>query len=524
MKRRDFVRLSSSMVVGSGLGARAYSQVNNRMANLLLGMEDTDRVLVMVFLNGGNDGLNTLVPLEYLSQLNAARPNIVQPEASLLELPGTGLAMHGAMAGMKQLYEEEKLTLIQNVGYENPNFSHFRSTDIWMSGADSDEVINSGWTGRYLSQEYPEYPFGYPNPSNPHPLAIEIGNTSSLLFQGPDTKMGLSITDPTFFYELIDNVEPPLPPGPAGDRIGLIRVLQKQSEQYSLRVKEAAEKVPTQAPYPDLDLANQLKIVSRLIAGGLQTRLYLVQLRGFDTHANQVQNGDPTQGRHSQLLNDLSESIRAFVSDTEFLGIQDRVLGMVFSEFGRRIKSNFSNGSDHGTAGPMFLFGAPAKQTVLGQNPTIPDEVKNYENLPHEFDYRQVYASIFEKWFCLPPEEVNGSLLSSYQSLDILKAGVSCNLATSITTPRLAQEAVPLRTYPSPARDRLTIAFVSDGNPVHVQLLAMDGRVLVNLANQAFPPGTQELTHDVTPLAAGHYLIRLISARGVYSQKFVKRD
>ncbi|MEM9722326.1 MAG: DUF1501 domain-containing protein [Bacteroidota bacterium] len=523
MKRRDFFKLSGSVALGSGfgpLGVGAYSQVSNPMANLLLGMEESDRVLVMVFLNGGNDGLNTLVPLDYLSQLNAARPNIMQPDNSLIELPGTGLGMHSAMGKMKELYDEEKLLIVQNVGYDNPNFSHFRSTDIWMSGSDSNQVINSGWTGRYMNNEYPNYPFGYPNPENPHPLAIEIGNTSSLLFQGPDTKMGMSITDPKFFYDLIENIEPPVPAGRAGERIELIRVLQKQSEQYNLRVKEAAEKVPTQKAYPNHNLAAQLKIVSQLIAGGLQTKLYLVQLRGFDTHASQVVPGNPTQGDHSYLLKDVSESIGAFVDDMEFLGTQDRVLGMVFSEFGRRIRGNFSNGSDHGTAGPMFLFGSPVQKGIIGSNPVIPDTVNPWDNLEHEFDYRQVYASVFEQWFCVPREEMEDTLLRGFETLSLVQPSLSCNLATSDKS-RLDGEA-GIRLFPSPAKDRITVEFLSGGESIHMDIIGLDGRLVQQHPWQRYPLGVQSLQLDISQLTAGHYFLRIHTRGGAVSQKFVK--
>ncbi len=526
MKRRNFVKnISSSVVLGSALGpygARAYSRVNNPMANMLLGMEDSDRVLVMVFLQGGNDGLNTLVPLDYYSQLNAARQNIIQPENSLIELPGTGLAMHGAMSSFKQLYDEEKLTIIQNVGYEDPNFSHFRSTDIWMSGSDSREVINSGWTGRFMHGEYPGYPFDYPNEQHPHPLAIEIGNSSSLLFQGPDTQMGLSITDPSFFYDLLDNVEPPVPDGPAGDRIELIRILRKQSESYNQQVQVAAGWINNQREYPDYKFADQLKIVSRLIAGGLKTRLYLVQLGSFDTHANQVEYGDSTQGRHSYLLQNVSESIQAFMADSEFLGTQDRILGMVFSEFGRRIKSNNSNGSDHGSAGPMFLFGSPVKSGIIGSNPIIPDNVTWENNLPYEFDYRQVYTSIFEKWMCVSSDDVEDALPGNYERLDIVKDNVSCNLSTS-GSGRLG-EANPLKVYPTMASDTLTIDFEAQQLGTHLQLIAMDGRVVRQLSPEGSGLGRHSLTVNIADLSAGHYFIRQLDASGVRSARFVKGE
>lgn len=501
-------------------GARAYSRVNNRMANLLLSMEDTDRVLVMVFLNGGNDGLNTVVPLDYLSQLNTARANIVQPESSLIELPGTNLGMHSSMSAMKQLYDEQKLLIIQNVGYDNPNFSHFRSTDIWMSGSDSDQVINSGWTGRYMNQEYPNFPFGYPSAEVPHPLAIEIGSTSSLLFQGPDTKMGLSINDPSFFYDLLDNVEAPVPEGRAGERIELIRILQKQSEQYSLRVKEAAEAVNTQSTYPENELAEKLKIVSRLIAGGLQTRLYLVQLGGFDTHANQVES-NKTQGNHSQLLRYTSDSIKAFVDDLEFQGVDDRVLGMVFSEFGRRIKSNFSNGSDHGTAGPMFMFGPNIQPGVIGSNPVIPDQVFSGDNLPHEFDYRQIYSSIFEQWFCVPQQDISTNLLGEFDQLNIVKEGLQCQLATSTDDHRLSAQA-GIHIFPSPAKEQIYVEFESTGETANIQVVSLDGKILQTTSTRQLAAGTQTISMNISHLGAGNYFVRYASRKGVQSRQFMK--
>ena len=526
MKRRDFVKnLSSSVVLGTSMGpygARAYSRVNNHLANLLMGIENTDRVLVMVFLRGGNDGLNTLVPLDYYSQLFSARQNIIQPENSLIELPGTGLGMHGSMTAMKELYDEEKLCIIQNVGYEDPNFSHFRSTDIWMSGSDSREVINSGWTGRYMHGTYPNYPFDYPNEDHPHPLAIEIGNSSSLLFQGPDTQMGLAITDPSFFYDLLDNVEPPVPAGPAGDRIELIRVLRRQSETYNQRVKEAAEWINYQKDYPDYSLADQLKIVSRLIAGGLKTQLYLVQVGSFDTHANQVAYGDTTEGTHSYLLRQVSESLKAFMEDTEFLGTQDRIMGMVFSEFGRRIKSNNSNGSDHGSAGPMFLFGNSVNPGVIGTNPVIPDNASWNDNLDYEFDYRQVYSSIFEKWLCVPSDEIENSLPGAYERLDIVKDGVSCNLTTS-SSGRLPEET-GLKAFPTLATEEVTLSFESQALGTHLQLLAMDGRLIRTLDTQALAPGSHQLTINITDLPSGHYFVRQLDADGVRSTRFIKTD
>ena len=360
---------------------------------------ETDRVLVMIFLNGGNDGLNTVIPLDQMGVLQSLRPHVVLPEASLLRLSGQDkLALHPSLQGMRSLYDEGRMKIIQNVGYPEQDYSHFRSTDIWMSASGSDELLVSGWAGRYLHNEFPNFPEEYPNTQMPDPLAVEIGYSGSLLFQGPAANMGMVIADPTAFYRLIENTEEEAPDTKAGEKLRYVRLVARQSQQYGEVVKAAAERVNTQANYPDDNpLAQQLKVVARLIAGGLKTRMYMVQLGGFDTHDAQVEDADHTTGEHADLLRQLDTAVSSFMNDLRYQGVSDRVMGMTFSEFGRRIVSNASLGTDHGASAPMFIFGDQVEPGVLGTNPQLDVQMSYVDNLPYEHDFRSVYSSIMEQ-------------------------------------------------------------------------------------------------------------------------------
>ncbi|HSH65420.1 MAG TPA: DUF1501 domain-containing protein [Bacteroidia bacterium] len=364
MKRRDFFKKAAPLVVLPGLingfSFKAYGALP--LLDALANSDNNDHVLVLIQLNGGNDGLNTVIPLDQYSAYVNARSNIAIAENAILKLsgvPDTGL--HPSMTGLQGKFNDGKIKIIQSVGYPAPSFSHFRATDIWLSAADSNETLNSGWMGRYLDYEYPNYPTGYPNTQMPDPLAIQIGSILSLGLQGPDQNMGMSITDPTNFYNLINGIEDPAPNTAAGKELTFVRTMAKQTNSYASAITDAAKKITSQSPaYPAAgknSLADQLKIVARLIAGGLKTKVYMVNLGGFDNHDSQVDPANTSLGVHATLLGKVSEAITAFMEDLKFLSISNRVMGMTFSEFGRRIKSNTSIGTDHGAAAPLFLFG-----------------------------------------------------------------------------------------------------------------------------------------------------------------------
>lgn len=380
---------------------------------------------MLIQLNGGNDGLNTVIPFEYYDAYYKARSNIAIPMDKVLRLHGndkTGL--HPSMPELQQLYETGKLTIIQGVSYPQPNFSHFRATDIWLTGADAGQVVPTGWAGRYLDEEYPQFPRDYPNTDMPDPLAIQVGSLVSPALQGPALTMGMAISNPNNFYDLINDRSTPAPSTRAGDQLDYIREMAAKTDQYAGVIKKAAQKVTRQSDcYPPTGknpLADQLKIVARLIAGGLKTRFYLVSMGGFDTHAKQTDNKDTTTGNHAKLLARLSEAINAFQDDLVGFQVEDRVIGMTFSEFGRRIQSNASGGTDHGAAAPVFIFGSKVQAGIIGHNPTWPDQLTVNDNLAMQYDFRSVYSTLLEKWFLADQVTAESVLFKPYVPLTFI--------------------------------------------------------------------------------------------------------
>lgn len=511
MKRRDFfiksfpAAILPSLINGYSVKAMSPSPMLDALMNM--GTE-TDHVLVIIQMNGGNDGLNMVIPKDGYSNYFNARTNVAIPENKILTLNGNAkTGLHPAMTGLQNLYNEGKLSVIQSVGYPTPNFSHFRATDIWMSASDSNQVVNSGWAGRYLNEEYANYPNGYPNSAMPDPLAIQIGSVTSLALQGPASTMGMSITNPTSFYNLVGGIQDPAPPTPAGKELSYIRLVAQQTQQYATVIKNAASLVPQQVTYPaNNSLADQLKIVARLVKGGLKTRIYMVSIGGFDTHSVQVNATDTTTGTHANLMGNLSGAIKAFMDDLQFLGIQERVIGMTFSEFGRRIKSNSSIGTDHGAAAPLFLFGTQVQSGVLGSNPIIPTNATVNDNIPHQYDFRSVYASILQNWFCASPTTLESVLLKNFQSLPVIKNSACATGLDDIN--RDAGDTLILN-YPNPFTESTTITFKTRGGHTLVQIMDTLGRVITNLVDRDYVPGTFSVSFNSGALPTGVYYMRL---------------
>jgi uncharacterized protein (DUF1501 family) len=343
------------------------------------------------------------------------------------------------------------------------------------------------------------------------PLAIQIGSTSSLTFQGPQVNMGMSITNPTSFYNLISGTTDPVPNTPAGKELNYIRQVAQQTQQYSTVIRTAANNVTSQGTYPtNNSLADQLKIVARLVKGGLKTRVYMVSFGGFDTHSVQVNAADTSTGAHANLLKNVSDAMKAFQDDLKTLGIEDRVIGMTFSEFGRRIKSNSSVGTDHGSAAPMLLFGSKIDGGVLGTNPAIPANATVNDNVPMQYDFRSVYSTILENWFCLPKNVVQGlfppNINTQLQDLPLIKSG-SC----STTGGNVNNSGITLITnYPNPFTTRTTIKFSTEGGPTFIQIMDTLGRVINNLLDKDYAQaGTYTVDFDSEGLPPGIYYARL---------------
>ena len=512
MHRRDFLRTVSLASLG-GLTLRGMSSA--RLMPLLNGLAD-DRVLVIVQLYGGNDGLNTVIPLDQYSALSGLRSNILIPEGQVLPLSGTGGAtgLHPKLDGFQHLWNDGKLAIVQGVGYPDPNFSHFRSTDIWETAANSDEVLSSGWLGRYLSAEYPNYPVDYPNATMPDPLAIRVGAPLSAGLQFQGVSMGTSIYNTLDPFDLSENAYvDPLPADCRGDKLGLMRTIQRQTDLFGDVVNAASSpgcNLSTLYPsgsHPGAGLAYSLQIVARLICGGLKTRIYWVSTSGFDTHALQVDQSDHSAGKHARLLEGMGDAIRAFQDDLQLLGVDDRVIGMTFSEFGRRIASNASGGTDHGTSGPMFLFGSNVIPGMLGTNPVIDPASTAATNLPMQYDFRSVYASILRDWFCMPPGDVASVLPGDHQPLALVDPA-GC-MSTSVHEANQVAGRSVLEVYPNPFVQRTNIKFTSTGGPILLQVFDDHGRLIVTLRNEVVPVGDHIVECDLEGQATGSYYCRL---------------
>ncbi len=507
MKRRDFLRntLPAGVMLPSlvgGFSFRAFSADSNIMRSLLMPVTETDHVFVIIQLNGGNDGLNMVIPIENFSNYVNARQNIYIPETSALQLNGKA-GLHPAMTGLHAMYQKGYLKVVQSVGYPQPSYSHFRATDIWMSASDSNATVNTGWAGRYLNYEYPNFPNGYPNATMKDPLAIQIGSATSLTLQGPAVNMGMSISNTSNFYNLINGIQDPAPNTPAGKELTYIRTIAQQTQQYASVIKGAALQTVQQVSYPtNNSLGDQLKIVARLIRGGLSTRIYMVNYGGFDTHSNQVNSTDSTTGSHAKLLGNVSDAIKAFQDDLRFLGVDDRVVGMTFSEFGRRIKSNGSTGTDHGSAAPLFVFGKHVMGGVLGDTPSIPANATVNDNLPFQYDFRSVYSTILSNWLCVKDTDLQQIMLKNFQLLPLVNAG-GCQKPINLSGESLVSN------YPNPFTSSTVITFKTDGGHTLIQIMDTSGKVISTLTDKEYTAGTYSVVFDSGLLPSGVYYARL---------------
>ena len=510
MKRRKFLQATTTavglpiMLNGMGVSAVRKSQLFNFLNT------ENDKVLVLIQLSGGNDGLSTILPLDQYSNLAAARSNILIPESSALILDDvTGL--HPNMAGMKNLYDDAKLTILQSVGYPNQNRSHFRSTDIWTSASPAEEFWTTGWLGRHLDNGHPEFPTGYPNEDHPDPLAITMGTLVSQTCQGVAANYSLALEDPFNLSPLTQGGEDEVPDTYYGDELTFLRQTISQTNAYSEVITTAAENGNNLGNYPDDNrLAQQLKNVALLISGGLGTKIYVVTLGGFDTHANQTEDGDPLSGDHANLLQTLSDAVAAFQEDIQLLGLQERVVGMTFSEFGRRIRSNDSFGTDHGTAAPLMVFGSCVNPGIFGTNPEIPDEVDIQLGVPMQYDFRNVYGSILVDWFEVEQTIVTQLLFDEFEYIPIVNG---CAMPSSTET--LAPiEDIALRNYPNPFRRHTTIEFTCKSERVRLSIFDTLGHEVALLFDKTLTAGTHQIAFDAKALPSGTYFCRVQMSAG----------
>lgn len=506
MKRRSFLRTGSAVslpvfVNGFSMGFLPKSAFFNLID------ENSDRILVLVQLDGGNDGLNTLIPLDQYSALNAARQDILIPESTVHNLYDH-IGLHPSMTGFKNLFDEGKLLAIQGVAYPDQNRSHFRSSDIWQSGSAADEYLTTGWLGRYFDSKYGDYPEGYPNADYPDPFAITIRAQVSETCQGLSANYSMAVTDPFTVYPVDETTLNDLPDTNFGHEMAFLIDALRQTNAYADTIVGAANKgANMSALYNDeSSLAQQLKTVALLISGGLQTRVYVVRIGGFDTHANQVQATSTLVGNHAELLQDLSDAIFAFQDDLQKLGLEKRVLGLTFSEFGRQIAANDSLGTDHGDAAPLFVFGSCVQGGVIGQNPIINQQLEPQEGVAMQHDFRAIYASVLREWFAVSEMELNTLLPGQFP---VLHLTTMCDVSTGIEDfPSKTQPGISL-VYPNPLSGSGNVQFYSEGDWTRMSLYDQLGRKVTVFAERFFEKGYHTVPFDMRQLPKGSYVIRI---------------
>jgi uncharacterized protein (DUF1501 family) len=355
-------------------------------AATIQGFKD-DRVLVVVQLGGGNDGLNTLVPHSDDAYYRV-RPRLALKGDRLIRI-NDDLAFNSRCKGLMQLYDAGQLAIVQGVGYPNPDRSHFRSMEIWHTASDSDEFLGTGWIGRYFDH-------ACSGSARPH-AGVALGKERPQAFDG-EKGFGVAFEDPRRFgWQAGQGADSPqnfkrlnAPEGNGADTIDFLRHVTSDAILSSREVAQAADRAGLTGGFGGrADLERSLDVVAALIRGNLDTRIYFVSATGFDTHANQL-------GQHDNLLERVSNALAAFQRRLKADGLSDRVTTMVFSEFGRRVAENGSAGTDHGTAAPMFVVGERVRPGLHGQAPSLSKLVDG--DLAHTTDFRGVYASLLENW------------------------------------------------------------------------------------------------------------------------------
>ena len=376
-----------------------------------LSQAENDRILLLIRLKGGNDGLNTVIPINQYD-VYANNRNVLRINTSDYFNLSDAYGMPDFMSSLQSLWQEGQMKVVHGVGYDNMSLSHFTGSDI-IAAAQTEGTLETGWLGRYFQEILPDYTTNPPEV----PPAVEIGyNATNLTSKGTETNYALHFIDPGQLQSVaqtgnlytLDN----LPEGTYGQQLGALRLVANNLFNYAGAIHNAYEAGGVNdVEYDANNFATQLSILARLIKGHLGAKIYLVTIGGFDTHANQ-------KNTHEILLNTVSNAVADFYEDLAASGLQNNVVAMTFSEFGRRVQENGSQGTDHGTATPTLFFGpALGGNGFIGEHPSLTD-LDATGNMLHTVDFRSVYHTVMTEWLCIDEAVVN-TVLGSYETLPI---------------------------------------------------------------------------------------------------------
>ncbi len=412
--RREFLKTG---LVGGAMAWTIPAFLSETMASLHAAgaADDAKPILVVLQMAGGNDGLNTVVPITN-DFYYKARPSLsLKPDATLKLNADFGL--HPSMTGFKELFDAGMLSVIHGVGYPNPNRSHFHSTDIWQT-ASPESAKTQGWIGRYFDNACKgadptvgisvgrQTPLAF---QSGRPLGISLENPESYRFASGDEPGEGEMSSEAYYRklngpqmmegdgtELNSGGSIGSAPGTAvrqhrGSSLDFLERVALDAQVSSDKILAVTKRVRNAGNYPGTQIAGSLKLVARLIAGGLPTRVFYVSQGGYDTHTNQVP-------AHQRLLGEMAGGVKAFFDDLKALGHDQRVTLMTFSEFGRRVGQNANNGTDHGAAAPMFLAGPKVQAGLLGTAPSLAPKDLHNGDVRFTTDFRSIYASLLEQW------------------------------------------------------------------------------------------------------------------------------
>ncbi len=544
MKRRDFLKLSATT---SAMGLLPLELSAMLKSVNIDSCDISNRKLVLINLAGGNDGLNTIIPINGYDTYANLRPSIKISDSgtnSYLMLDNTLpdsqlIGLHPALTGFKSLYDKGWMRVLQSVGYPAQNKSHFASTDIYSTGNDGNSWSNgneSGWIGRFMETYYAN------ELNNLYPLGVQIGsNKTSLGFHG-EAEHGLAINisgqDPSGFYSELNGLggTPPsvIPNSDYGLELQYIIDTDRLSNQYSQAISNAFNSGNNTSSYPDTDLSNQLKTVARLISGGLETKIYIVRIGGFDTHNNQNEGANTIQGKHNDLLTEVSEAIEIFFNDLDSQSLSDDVVGLTFSEFGRKAKENGNFGTDHGEIAPMFVFGKPINGGVSGNNVDLSEATSdnNFQLETVQFDYRQTFGTLLQNFLGSNDTVIDTAFFNYTNNQSFTNSKInelikdSFSVEADCYSQTLALDEFNPQTpykewfvYPNPVRNLLQVHSTKE-------LAIIQYRVLNN-RSQIILQGTHHLKNgklevNIERLKSGVYFIQIISNGKKETHKILK--
>lgn len=401
--RRRFLNVSTAGAAVLSFGGLAPQPLAAAAAS-----NSTERVLVVIELAGGNDGLNTVVPFSDDAYYKA-RPDLAIPKSNVLKINDSS-GLHPSLKGFADLLEAGRLAIVQGVGYPDPNRSHFESMDIWHTCQRKNETRTDGWIGRFLEsqKESSTDPSAIHLGYDKQPFAVMSRNIRVPSIQSLE-QFRLQGSEDSAFKKAVTELSEARR-GDGNDLLNFVQSSTSSAIAASDRLVTSGKNYSSSVTYPATQLATQLQTVARLLASGLKTSVYYVQLNGFDTHSQQP-------AAHEGLLRQLSDAVKAFLDDIDLQKQSDRVTVMAFSEFGRRVEQNASEGTDHGTAGPMFLAGASIKPGLIGNSPNL--RKLQDGDLQFDIDFRQVYAATLKSWFGCDPKSI---LLGDYQPVEVFNA------------------------------------------------------------------------------------------------------